>query len=90
MIIYIGKKLYLILINRPKPLSAKEMAQKKIVLRRRTEELLYMAKGIMVKQETFEENKDDIGFCSKMKKSRGIDSKRKKLKVEYAPCFSQS
>ena len=59
------------------------MAQKKIVLRRRTEELLYMAKGIMVKQENFEENKDDIGFCSKMKKSRGIEKTQKKLKVEY-------
>ena len=42
-----------------------------------------MAKGILVKQETFEENMDDIGFCSKMKKSRGIEKTRKKLKVEY-------
>jgi hypothetical protein len=59
------------------------MAEKKMVLRRRTEELLYFAKGILVKQEDFEENKDDIGFCQRFSKSNGINSKRKKLKVEY-------
>lgn len=68
---------------RPRPLSAKQTAQKKMVLRRRTEELLYFAKGILVKQEDFEENKDDVGFCQRFRKSNGIESKRKKLKVEY-------
>lgn len=54
-----------------------------MVLRRRTEELLYFAKGILVKQEDFEENKDDIGCCQKLSKSKGIKNKRKELRIEY-------
>lgn len=44
---------------------------------------MYFAKGILAKQEDFEENKDDIGCFSKMRKSRGIRAKRKELRIEY-------
>ena len=54
-----------------------------MVLRRRTEELLYMAKGIVARQEEFEESRDDVGFCGRLRKSRSINDKRKLLKVEY-------
>jgi hypothetical protein len=59
------------------------MAEKKMVLRRRTEELMYMAKGILAKHEEFEDQKDDVGFCQRFKKSKGIKNKKKELKVEY-------
>ena len=59
------------------------MAEKKMVLRRRTEELMYMARGILAKHEEFEEQKDDVGFCTRFKKSKGINNKKKELKVEY-------
>lgn len=54
-----------------------------MVLRRRTEELMFFAKGILAKQEAFEEDKDEFGFCKKMRKSKGIKQKRKQLRVEY-------
>ena len=59
------------------------MADKKAVLRRRTEELMYFARGILAKHEEFEDQKDDVGFCQHFRKSKGINDKKKQLKVEY-------
>lgn len=67
----------------PKKQSAKEMAEKTVALRTRTQELLLFAKKIQDDRENFSTEKTEMGCCSKMGKTRKIEKMTKKLKVEY-------
>lgn len=68
---------------RPRPLSAKVTAEKKSVLRRRTHELLIFARTIHSRQEQFEEDKDDLGWCFRRRVKNKIARDKKKLSIEY-------
>ena len=74
---------WIFLIERPRPLKAKEISEKKMVLRRKTEELLIHAKNIKHQYEQYEEDKDDFGWCLKRSIKRKNERKWKELKVEY-------
>lgn len=80
MIIY---NISTIIYFRPKKQSAKEMAEKTVALRTRTQELLLFARKIQDDRENFSTEKTEMGCCSKMGKTRKIEKMTKKLKVEY-------
>lgn len=67
---------------RPRPRSAKEIAERKVALRRRTEELLLFAKSIEDKNESFKEEADQKGFFSKWRGKRSIRHNEKELNKE--------
>jgi LMBR1 domain-containing protein 1 len=64
---------------RPKPRSAREMAEKKVVLRRRVEELMTYIQTI---EMTSEENKEKTGLFTKWKGDRNLKNKENKLRRE--------
>lgn len=67
---------------RPRPRPAKEMAERKVALRRRAEELLMFAKIVEEKTDGAEEEDQEKGFFGKWKSKRSIKSKEKKLSSE--------
>lgn len=64
---------------RPKPRSAREMAERKIMLRRRVEELMTYVEAV---EMTAEDNEDKDGFFTKWKGSRRLKNKENKLRRE--------
>ena len=69
-------------IYRPRPRKAEEIAERKIALRRRTEELMEFTKQIEDKTERYDEEKEDKNFFSKWSGKRKIKSKEKELTAE--------
>jgi len=67
---------------RPRPRPAKEIAERKIALRRRAEELLLFTKTIDERNETHEEEKEDKGFFSRWSDKRHIRKNEKELRKE--------
>ena len=67
---------------RPKPRSAREMAERKVALRRRTEELLEFARNIQEKVDDVEEHGGERGVFSRWRENRFIGQKDKKLTSE--------
>lgn len=65
------------------PLSAKEIAEKKIALRSKTEELMKYAEVILDMRENYNEEEEDLGCWGKRKKIKKIEKETKILKVEY-------
>ena len=59
------------------------MAEKKIVLKTKTNELLIFSKSILNQAEQFEEDKDDLGWCHRYSLNKKIKKKQEKLKLEY-------
>lgn len=69
-------------IYRPRPRPAKEIAERKVALRRRAEELLLFTKTIEERSETYEEDKAEKGFFSRWKTRRNIRSNEGELRKE--------
>lgn len=64
---------------RPKPRSAREMAERKIMLRRRVEELMSYVEAV---EMTAEDNEEKEGFFKKWKGDRKLKNKENKLRRE--------
>ena len=67
---------------RPRPRKPQEIAERKIALRRRTEELIAFSNSVEYKSEVFEEDKEEKGFLSKWSGKRSIKQKEKELSNE--------
>ena len=64
-------------------MPAQEMAEKKVALRMRTQELLMFAKNIELNQENFDEESEDLGWFKKSKKNRSLKKKMSELKKNF-------
>lgn len=73
----------MIFIQRPRRPSAKSLAEKKTVLKFRTQELMLLARGTLAEQEDFDENKEDYGWCYRYSFTNKLKDKKKNLKVEF-------
>jgi LMBR1 domain-containing protein 1 len=67
---------------RPQPRSPHEMAERKVALRRRAEELMKFAQGIQTDAEEKEDDEEKKGFFKRWKEKRQIQGKEKKLTAE--------
>ena len=64
-------------------MTAKEISEKKIALRSRTQELMIFANKILVKREDYTQESEDMGCWGRRKHSKRITKDTKKLKIEY-------